>query len=282
MLNSENLAHAVAVMARKLPPFPTIVIQLLDMLRNDSVTLEVLARMARNDPIISANILAQANHMRRIHAQSDLTDAFVAASIIGINRVRRIVVTTGMNRFVSSVPGGLFLFQHSVAVAIAAQELAEFSGESQDLAYISGMLHDVGQLCLNMLDERAFEKVYMDASVDGKLMEREAAVFGVDHCAVGAQLARYWNLPEQIYSAILNHHDEETVTCPLQAAICLSETIVRALALPASPKNRVTLINQHAVAELGLDWSDPGMADLFDRCVTRFRLAIQPQQASHA
>ncbi len=282
MLNSENLAHAVAVMARKLPPFPTIVIQLLDMLRNDSVTLEVLARMARNDPIISANILAQANHMRRIHAQSDLTDAFVAASIIGINRVRRIVVTTGMNRFVSSVPGGLFLFQHSVAVAIAAQELAEFSGESQDLAYISGMLHDVGQLCLNMLDERAFEKVYMDAIVDGKLMEREAAVFGVDHCAVGAQLARHWNLPEQIYSAILNHHDEETVTCPLQAAICLSETIVRALDLPASPKNRVTLINQHAVAELGLDWSDPGMADLFDRCVTRFRIAIQPQQASHA
>jgi hypothetical protein len=53
--------------------------------------------------------------------------------------------------------------------------------------------------------------------------------------------------------------------------------MVRALDLPASPKNRVTLINQHAVTELGLDWSHPDMADVFDRCVTRFRLASQPQ-----
>ena len=274
MLNSANLAREVATMARKLPPFPDIVIQLLDMLRDESATLDALARLARKDPIISANILSQANHLRRIHAQSDLSDSFVAASIIGINRVRSIVVSAAMNRFITSVPGGAFMFQHSLAVAIAAQELAAISGESQDLAYIAGMLHDVGQICLNMLDGRAFEKVYVDSASDGKLVQREAAVFGADHCAVGAQLARHWNLPEQIYSAILNHHDEETVTCSLQAGICLSETVVRALDLPASPKNRVTLINQHAVAELGLDWGDPAMADVFDRCVTRFRHAI--------
>ncbi len=273
MLNRANLLQEVAKLARYLPPFPAIVVQLLDMLRDESVTFEVLARMARNDPVISANILAQANHIRRLHAQSDLTDAFVAASIIGINRVRRIVVAVGMNRFVSSVPGGPFLFHHSLAVAIAAQELAVFSGQSQDLSYIAGMLHDVGQLCLHMLDERAFEKVYLDSAVDGKLVQREAQVFGADHCEVGAQLARYWNLPDEIHSAILNHHDEETVTGPLQACISLSESVVRALDLPNSPKNRVTLINQHAVSELAVDWSDPGMTDLFDRCVTRFRHA---------
>ncbi|NVO08280.1 MAG: HDOD domain-containing protein, partial [Rhodoferax sp.] len=254
MLSRANLPQEVAKLAKNLPPFPAIVVQLLDMLRDESASFETLAHMARNDAIISANILAHANHLRRIHAQSDLADAFVAASIIGINRVRRIVVTTGMNRFVASVPGGPFLFQHSMAVAIAAQELAVYSGASQDLAYIAGMLHDVGQLCLHMLDERAFEKVYMDSIVDGKLVQREAQVFGVDHCEVGAQLARYWNLPGEIYSAILNHHDEETVTCPLQAGICLSETLARALDLPSSPKNRVTLINHHAVAELGVDW----------------------------
>lgn len=275
MLNSDNLAGEVANLARSLPPFPAIVIQLLDMLRDESATFEVLARMARNDPVISANILAHANHVRRIHAQSDLTDAFVAASIIGINRVRRIVVTTGMNRFVAGVPGGPFLFQHSLAVAIAAQELATLNGQSQDLTYIAGMLHDVGQLCLHLLDEAAFEKVYMDSIGDGKLIQREAAVFGADHCQIGAQLARHWNLPEEIYSAILNHHEAETVTCPLQAGICLAETMVRALDIPASPKNRVTTVNSHAVAELELDWSDPEMADVFDRCMTRYLNATQ-------
>ena len=137
------------------------------------------------------------------------------------------------------------------------------------------MLHDVGQLCLHMIDEKAFEKVYIESAGDGKLLEREAAVFGADHCLVGAHLARHWNLPDEIYSAILNHHDEETVTCPLQAGICLSETIVRALDIPQSPKNRVTQLNSLAVAELEIDWGSDDMADLYDRCVTRYRHATQ-------
>ena len=132
MLSHATLAVEVARLAKSLPPFPAIVIQLLDMLRDESASFDVLARMARNDPVISANILAHANHVRRMHAQTDLTDAMVAASIIGINRVRRIVVSTGMNRFVSAVPGGPFLFHHSLAVAITAQELACLNGESQD------------------------------------------------------------------------------------------------------------------------------------------------------
>jgi putative nucleotidyltransferase with HDIG domain len=199
----------------------------------------------------------------------------VAASLIGINRLRSIVVTSGMNHFVSSVPGGPFLFHHSLAVAIAAQELALVSGQSADLAYIAGMLHDVGQLCLHLLDETAFEKVYMDSIGDGKLVQREAAVFGADHCQVGAELARYWNLPEAIHSAILSHHDESTVTGPLQAGICLAETMVRALDIPHSPKNRVTLLNSHAMAELEVDWADAEIADVFDRCVTRYHHATR-------
>ena len=271
MLKITDLRQDVAQLAKRLPTFPVIVIQLLDMLRDESSSLDLLARMARNDPVISANILARANHIRRMHAQSDLADAFVAASIIGINQVRRIVVTMGMNRFVSSVPGGPFLFYHSLAVAITAQEMAAFVGISPDVAYTVGMLHDVGQLCFHIMDEALFEEVYTASIVDGKLLEREVEAFGADHCQVGAQLARYWNLPEEIHSAILTHHDNNTFTGSLQASICLSETVVRALDIPQSPKNRVTKLNSLAVEELGLNWGTPGMANLFDRCVTRYQ-----------
>jgi putative nucleotidyltransferase with HDIG domain len=271
MLKISDLEQDVAQLAERLPTFPAIVVQLLDMLRDESSSLEMLARMARNDPVISANILARANRIRRMHAQSDLADAFVAASIIGINQVRSIVVTTGMNRFVSSVPGGPFLFNHSLAVAIIAQEMAAFVGLSPDVAYTAGMLHDVGQLCFHIMDESLFEKVYVASIADGKLLEREAEAFGADHCQVGAQLALHWNLPEEIHSAILTHHDDHTVTCSLQASICLAETIARALDIPASPKNRVLRLNSLAVEELGLCWDTPAMTDMFDRCVTRYK-----------
>jgi putative nucleotidyltransferase with HDIG domain len=271
MLKITDLERDVAELAKRMPTFPAIVIQLLDMLRDESSSLDTLARMARNDPVISANILARANHIRRMHAQSDLADAFVAASIIGINQVRRIVVTMGMNRFVSSVTGAPFLFHHSLAVAITVQEMAAFVGISPDVAYTTGMLHDVGQLCFHIMDEARFEEVYTASKVDGKLLEREEEAFGADHCLVGAQLALHWNLPDEIYSAILTHHDDRTFTSSLQASICLSETVVRALDIPQSPKNRVTRLNSLAVKELGLDWGTPAMTHLFDRCITRYQ-----------
>lgn len=271
MLKITDLEQDVAHLAKHLPTFPAVVIQLLDMLRDESSCLEMLVRMARNDPVISANILARANHIRRMHAQSDLADAFVAASIIGINQVRRIVVTMGMNRFVSSVPGGPFLFHNSLAVAITAQEMAAFVGISPDVAYTAGMLHDVGQLCFHSMDETLFEKVYMASIADGNLLEREAQAFGADHCQVGAQLARHWNLPDEIHSAILTHHDDNTFTCPLQACICLSVTVACALDIPESPKNRVESLNSLALEKLGLGWGTPAMADMFDRCVTRYK-----------
>ena len=266
-------------LAKRLPAFPTVIIQLLDMLRDDAVTLDALVRIARNDPVVAANMLAQANQIRRMHAQSDVTDPFVAASILGMNRLRRIVVTIGMNSFVGAVPGGTFLFQHSLAVAITAQEIALLSGVSPDYAYITGILHDIGQLCLHMLNQPVFEKVYAEALLDRQMVAREAQVFGTDHCAIGAQLAEYWNLPEEIRAAILTHHDDDTVTGKIQACICLADTVVRALDIPESPQNQVTKLNALALSELNLDWSTPEMASMFDRCVALYRHAERSCEA---
>ena len=66
MLNSSTLAAEVGKLAKSLPPFPAIVVQLLDMLRDESASFDVLAHMARNDPVISANILLDIFWKRRL------------------------------------------------------------------------------------------------------------------------------------------------------------------------------------------------------------------------
>lgn len=97
MLTVNALPVAVASIARRLPPFPKVVLQLLEMLGHDDVSMDALTRQARNDPVIASGILATANRLRRINAQPDLHDPFVAASLIGIAQVRRIVVTASIN-----------------------------------------------------------------------------------------------------------------------------------------------------------------------------------------
>lgn len=261
----------IEALAALLPPFPKVVLELLSLMRDEQASFEVMARLIRNDAVLSGNILSLANHIRRMRAQPDLSDPFAAASLIGMNHVRRIVVSVGMNRFIGGGRGSEFFFHHSFAVALATQELALICEVPPDEAYIAGILHDVGQLCFHVLDERGFQQAYELSSVDGRLIEREAALFGQDHCEVGAQLAAYWNLPDEVLAAIRMHHDEKLTAGRLQAAVCLGETLARALDLPSSPRNRVTHVNTDAMELLGVHWDAPELSDCFGRCRARFR-----------
>lgn len=274
MLTQDNLSAEVAKLAKVLPPFPQVVIQLLDMLRADDSSLNALVRLARNDPVITSGILATANRLRRIHVQSDVHDPFIAASLIGVNQVRRIVVTAAMNKFATEEKGAEFLLNHSRAVAIVAQELAVLCDVSPEKAYVAGILHDVGQLCFHIMDAAAFQEVYRLSAIDGKLVEHEAATFGVDHAQIGGELAEQWELPEDFVSAIRAHHDDSIVTSKLQAVINLAESLTRALDIPSSPKNRLTRLNAPAVAALGITWNSQEMLDCFGRCRARFRQAM--------
>jgi len=274
MLSLEILDTSIPEIAKRLPPFPTVVAQVLDELHNPALSMDALIRIARNDPVISANILATANRVRRINAKSDLDDPFVAASLIGTNQIRRIITTTGMNRFLEQDRGAAFLLWHSRAVAIASQELAMLSLVSPEKAYVAAILHDVGQLCFHILDPEAFQDAYQQSAFDGRLLEREATIFGVNHSQAGAALAKHWALSEDFSSAILEHHEDSIATCPLQAVINLAESLVRALDIPASPKNRLTRLNRPAIDMLGIEWDSPSLMDCYGRCRARFKQAM--------
>jgi putative nucleotidyltransferase with HDIG domain len=275
MLTADTLPVAIGAIAKHLPPFPKVVLQLLEMLRDEDVSMDALTHQARNDPVITSGILATANRLRRINAQPDLHDPFVAASLIGIGQLQRIVVTAAMNKFLVEDKGASFLFNHSHAVAIVAQELAQQCGISTEKAYIAGILHDVGQLCFHIMDAERFQEVYRQSVADGQLIERETAAFGVDHTQIGAALAAHWELPEDFILSIRDHHEDAVVTSRLQAVINLAESISRGLDIPESPKNRVTRLNVKAVEELGIDWSSAAMHDCFGRCRARFHYSMQ-------
>ena len=269
-----DLTRDFESVVRTMPPFPNVVLQLLDVLRKDDLSLDTLVRIAKKDAVIAGNILARANRIRRAHVQPDLNDPFSAASLIGLNQLRSIVVASGMNRFLSAGGADQFLYRHSIAVAITAQELSGLSGISRETAYVAGVLHDVGQICYCKADPVAFEAVYLEAAIDGKLLERETETFGIDHCVLGAKLAEHWNLPADFVSTILTHHDDSAVTSKLQATIVLAESLARALDIPSSPKNRLLKLNAPAAAELGVDWGHEEMRDCFGRCRARYRQAI--------
>ncbi len=276
MLSQVDLSQEIPRLAAALPPFPRVVQQMLELLRDDDLSIETLARVARNDAVIAGQILSVANHVRRLRLQSDLSDPFAAASLIGLNRVRQIVVGAGMNRFVQVAAGSTpFFYAHSLAVAIVAQELAAMHDLSPEDAYIAGILHDIGQLCFHVLDREAYRVVSEQAAVDGRLVEHERAAFGYDHCLIGCLLAEHWHLPEGVLRAIATHHDDDAPENRLQAVVMIAEVLTRALDLPESPNNRVVRVNPLACELLEIDFSSPAMLDCLGRCRARYRHAFR-------
>ena len=78
----------------------------------------------------------------------------------------------------------------------------------------------------------------------------------MNHAQVGGELARRWNLPEDISEAISRHHgiDSEPPTSELADVVHVAAALAHALDLDGSTKNIVPPLCDFAAARLGIDW----------------------------
>lgn len=102
------------------------------------------------------------------------------------------------------------LWAHGLRTAIAANELSKFTHEkiSAGVAYTAGILHDIGKSILSKfltgMPTEMLKKLENEEVKD--FLEAEEAMVGANHCVVGAELAKHWNLPMDLQTAIRYHH----------------------------------------------------------------------------
>lgn len=113
-------------------------------------------------------------------------------------------------------PSGLWisradLTRHSVAVAHAARQIARMmdSDLPPELAYLGGLLHDMGKLALQQVMPKGYARMIAAAhSTQTSLHQQERIQLGLDHSGLGAYLAHRWHLPLPIQTSIRLHHRE--------------------------------------------------------------------------
>src|SRR4051794_38487043 len=99
---------------------------------------------------------------------------------------------------------------HAVAVQRAADRLAAASSYAhRDRLLVASLLHDVGKLVLMHAYPRYPRQVPGPARPPEERLHHERRELGVDHALVGGVLARRWNLPRTLASAIERHHAED-------------------------------------------------------------------------
>jgi len=198
--------------ADKLPPIPQAAQKALALIRKPEASAVDLAQIIGTDQVLSAQVLRWANSAY-YGMENRIITAQQAIVVLGMNTVQELIMTYSlsgpMNR---AVPGYELqngeLWHHAVGTAIGAKLISRQRGLNIDEeAYFAGLLCDIGKLI--------FEKLLRETDTNQaewkqhSFLEMERTKFGIDHAMLGAEIARRWQLPEELVAAIAHHHEPQ-------------------------------------------------------------------------
>lgn len=230
MLNETNLDlhHRILDQAESMRPLPQAVLDLARTVSDPNAGLETVAAVLRNDPVLTAVVLREANSafVGAIEAASTVEQAVVR---LGGARVLAIAVTNSLPSEINeALPGyGIFeggLHAHAVATSHITDVLRMLSPLKPPAALVTaGLLHDIGKLLLaRLLRPQLIPDALQQAGTDITAAER--ALLDLDHAEVGAALAAHWKLPDEIVRAIQFHHQPE-LGDELAAGVALADRL---------------------------------------------------------
>jgi putative nucleotidyltransferase with HDIG domain len=251
---TEQIRKAVESGEINLPPLPEVGHRILQLIEEDSPsTGRKINELMRHEPAISATVLRMANSASFGGLQA-ITELPQAIARIGWKQVGSIVtalVHKGMFVPESDSKREILgaLWDHAVATALSARQLAGISGGDVEQAFLAGMLHDVGKL-LVLKGADYLESTDKDVVITPPVMSE--LMTGL-HADLGYSTLKSWNFPETVCQAARCHHDntadiEEMQIVRVQAANAIS----RQVAEHPDPGPEQRLHEVEAVERLGV------------------------------
>lgn len=247
---------------RSLPTFSQTVVQLAQLLRDEEAGPSEYEAVVQVDVALTANLLRMANSAYFGFSRK-ISNVREAITLLGGRRLFELAAMAAAEAVVPpTLPGygiesGAY-WCHSVAVAVLAERFAKERKLSVPaLTFTSGLLHDIGKLVISSFLASRLEDL-RSCLQDGHkpLLECEREILGADHGEIGAELARAWNLPEEVVRVIAGHHEPSRVENPkgdvlvdlVHSADCLSH----ALGFGADVGQLQRQVDESAIARLGL------------------------------
>ena len=204
ILNLENLP-TMPLVAQKILRLP------LDTLDGETQLLKLI----EHDPQISARLIGLANSPL-FGASKKITSIPDAAMMLGVNRVKSVsvgiaIISTLTRRTIGHL-NVQNLWLHSLGIAMAMCALARAMPSRgrplEDEIFFAGLLHDIGFMVLNYIDPERSDLLQsrLAAEPDRPITEIESGVIEIGHGELGAELAKHWDLPDDIVAVLRYHH----------------------------------------------------------------------------
>ena len=201
-----------------LSTLPCVAVQFFSKTLEPQFSSLALADVVESDPALTAKILSLA-HEQGVSLSDEKFSLRRALDKLPADSVRDAILAVKISGAfeLDSGPEGLTILSkkdlmlHSLAVACCAERIAEVASAQvgPQLAYLAGLLHDIGKYALQETMPKSFHSIVEEArstKASSCTIERER--LATDHTVLGKVLAQRWHLPDAIALAIWFHHSD--------------------------------------------------------------------------
>lgn len=228
-----------------LPVIPQVLLDLIEAFQGTDFSFDDLSRIISQDASLSSKILAAANSSfyRQWGELKDLNRVLV---VLGLNTLKTIAMTTVVQQFFNQIPSSQHRFldviwYRSLTCAHIARRLAKLTHyETPDQAYLTGLLHRLGQLVLLQCFPKEYPLLLAEHTEDiADVLEKKA--IGTSQNEIGAHLIETWQIQSFMADAVLYQNK------PAQA-ILDSPQLIKLLNL-AAQLCRIDALDEQSVYE---------------------------------
>ena len=193
---------------KSLPIMPKVAQQAFQLATSPNSEPEDYIAVVERDEGLSARVLKIANsvYYSRGSESKTITDA---VTVIGVTELQCLMNATALsNFFPTRHPMRALFWAHDIAVAITAKTLAnQVRPEQADMAFLGGLMHDIGKLFMLQQHTTTYEKVVTRGYEEGlQSIEGETVSYPFDHTQVGHLIAERWHFTPDLTAVISRHH----------------------------------------------------------------------------
>jgi len=199
-----------------LPVLPGIARELILLRNRSTAEVEDLVSIVAKDPVISAQIM---RHGRMpIYGYGGRIESLDEAVqlVLGYDKALHLAMGLSAGKSLQIEKNGPLgaraTWSHGLKCAVVSQSLAKELPVNVrpglGLAYLAGLMHDIGFLLFGVLYPQEFSTLNNTVEQYNQIEARELEfhVVGITHDMVGSALLRIWNLPGEVVVAAAEHH----------------------------------------------------------------------------
>lgn len=244
-----ELVHAAEAPGFKLPILSDVAVEAMRLAGDPNVSMAQLDRTVLRDPVLAARVLKVA--ASPAFGGRPVRTLANALQLLGAGTIRDVLYQGVMECHIfrpDHEPAARAQQVHAIATARLAKAVCKFAGIDQSQAFVCGLLHDIGNLALQRLQDHP-------ALLACPPIERGMVVQLV-HTTLGARLCKQWKLSELVRDGVRRHHRYRDWNAGAYSQIghvvAVADSVAEHLGLGCSPRP-LTSDEIAAIQRLGID-----------------------------